>query len=228
MSRLWNGLSKDFLLTPKPRVDPTGYGQLVASEVGILPDEMSLLLGEQLYQLRSALDACIYQATIYATGENPPPNEGALEFPITDDPEEWPKLERRRLAALPDEIRKSIKKIQPFQSAQLPPEQKAHSIGWFLGILHDLARKDRHRQLHIVGSWPIDINPQFTLPRGVVVEWFKPNPPSVLTKGSVIATYQLKGFTLGMTVSLAANLKTNLGCSEPPPPCHPTDTFDVN
>lgn len=38
-----------------------------------LPEEVALLLGEYLYQLRSALDNCLYTVAIIAAGTAPPP-----------------------------------------------------------------------------------------------------------------------------------------------------------
>jgi len=99
LAQLWNSLPTEYLCTPKARVGPNGYGDLIVTNVGEIPEELPLLLGELLYQLRSALDACIYQATIYATNQDPPPNEGKLEFPITHDPKEWKRLAGRRLSA---------------------------------------------------------------------------------------------------------------------------------
>jgi hypothetical protein len=40
-------------------------------------------LGEGLYQLRAALDGSIRGCAILETGQDPPPNENELEFPIT-------------------------------------------------------------------------------------------------------------------------------------------------
>ena len=101
-------------------------------------------MGEQLYQLRSELDACIYQATIYGTMQDPPPNEGRLEFPITYDATEWPNLAKRRLSALPKPIQDAIERVQPYNNLSLSSEETVKSVNRSLGILHDLARKDRH------------------------------------------------------------------------------------
>ena len=226
LSKLWNEIPTDILCTPKAKIDRDGHGVLMATKVGEVPDELSLVLGEHLYQLRSALDACIYQATVYATGKNPPPDENKLEFPITSDPTEWPKLAKRRLAELPVGVQKGIESVQPYHSLSLPPEDMVSSIGRSIGILHDLARKDRHRQLHIVGSWPLEVKPDFSFPARVSLRAFETMPPSLLQEGTVIARYHLDGFVSGMEVGVVPNLKTNFGCAEPPIACHPTDTFD--
>lgn len=226
LSKLWNEIPTDFLCTLETKIDSHGHGELVATKVGEVPDELSLVLGEHLYQLRSALDACIYQAAVYATGKNPPQNENGLEFPITSDPREWPKLARRRLAELPAGVQKGIESVQPYHSLSLSPEDMVSSIGRSIGILNDLARKDRHRQLHVVGSWPLEVKPNFSFPPGVSLRSFATMPPSLLQEGSVIAKYELDGFVSGIKGVIVPNLKTNFGCAEPPAACHPTDTFD--
>lgn len=83
LAQLWNEIPTEHLLKPKALADPNGDGIIFAAGVGEVPEELPLLLGEQLYQLRSALDACIYQATIYATKQDPPPDEGKLESELS-------------------------------------------------------------------------------------------------------------------------------------------------
>jgi hypothetical protein len=226
IAKLWNELPKEYLCTPIARIDLTGDGEVVATNVRAVPDELSLLLGEQLYQLRAALDSCIYQATVYATGTNPPPGENKLEFPITSNPAEWPQLVTRRLDALPARVQQMIESIQPYKALTLSPAEMVISIGRSLGILNDLARKDRHRQIHVVGSWPLNIKPDFELPHDVSVSSLKTMPPALLQEGTVIATFHLNGFIGGMKTRVNPNLIVNFGCGEPPAPCHPDDTFD--
>ena len=116
--------------------------------------------------------------------------------------------------------------MQPYHSLSLSPEDMVSSISRSLGILNDLARKDRHRQLHVVGSWPLEVKPNFDLAPGVILRSFETMPPSILQEGTVIAKYKLDGFVSGMAFGVTPNLKTNFGCPEPPMACHPTDTFD--
>jgi hypothetical protein len=225
LAKMWNGLPDTFLCIPKAHLYADGTGAIIAEKVGSLPDEFSLLLGEQLYQLRAALDACIYQATVYATGQNPPPDEGKLEFPITWDRAEWPGLVKRRLSALPVVVQGGIEAVQPFKSLGLSPEDQVISMGRSIGILHDLARKDRHRQVHLVGSWPLEVKPAFDLPDGVRVDQVETMPPSILVEGSVIVRFHLRGFVSGMPIRVNPQMQTNIGCNEPPVPCHSSDTF---
>jgi hypothetical protein len=224
---MWNAIPSGRLCTPKARVDRKGFGVLVATNVGEIPDELALLLGEMLYQLRSSLDACIYQGAIYATKKDPPLDEGKLEFPITIDPNEWPSLKKRRLSRLPPLIQDGIERVQPYNTPSLPPEELIKSVSRSLGILHDLARKDRHRKLHVVGSWPMDAKPLFDLKGGVTVKSLEIMPPSILKEGTLIARFRLSGPPAGELGHINPQLRTTFGCAEPPPPCDPSDTFEI-
>ena len=229
LAKLWNEIPDGRLITPKVLVDPKGFGVLLATSVGQIPDEMPLLLGEMLYQLRSALDACIYQGSIYATNQDPPPKDGSLEFPIAKNPDEWPRLRERRLFNLPIPWQEALERIQPYNVKFLPPEQHIKSVGRSLGMLHDLARKDRHRKLHVVGSWPMDAKPEFSLPKGIGVASLEMMPPSVLKEGTMIARFRVIGDRGGDLGYMNPKLKTTFGCAEPdlPPPCAPSDTFEL-
>ena len=184
LARLWNEIPDGRLLTPKVLVDPNGFGVFLATNIGEIPDELPLLLGEMAYQLRAALDACIYQGSINATGKEPSEKEATnLEFPITKNPKEWPKLKERRLSFLPDRFRTLLNEYSLTTLNPCLQEQLLKSIGRSLGMLHDLARKDRHRKLHLVGSWPIDAKPFFALPEGARVESLQIMPPAILKRG---------------------------------------------
>lgn len=109
-----------------------------------LPVELSLAFGELLYELRAALDNCLYAVAVLISGQNPPPSAARLEWPIRLTPVEW-KKQATRYRDLPCEITEALEAIQPYQ-AQCPD--------WnCLGILHELARVDRHRSMHGLGLY---------------------------------------------------------------------------
>ena len=72
-------------------VDPDGAGRLVMERVVTVPTILALELGEFLYQMRAALDACVYETACINTGKSPPPNENTLEFPICVNREAFDK-----------------------------------------------------------------------------------------------------------------------------------------
>jgi hypothetical protein len=120
----------------------TGRGVLRIERVIPIPLALSLTLGEFLYQLRAALDNCLQAVAVIDSGESPPPQTDQLEWPICLDEDAWEGTRKRRLSSLHPELQDALRAIQPFQ-AKCP--------GWnSLRLLHDMARLDRHRALHLV------------------------------------------------------------------------------
>src|SRR5260370_10592272 len=135
LASMWNSIPSEDLLTVRALVGPDGWGRVELFGFKAIPEEFSLLLGEMLYQLRSSLDACIYQASAYATGQDPPPSEERAEFPITSDPSEFPKLAKRRLSDLPQNLQAAIESLQPYHKPTGTPEEIITSFNRSLGIL---------------------------------------------------------------------------------------------
>jgi len=109
--------------------------------VAPIPAELNILLGEFLYEMRAALDNCLYAAAVIASGQNPPPGAERLEWPIRTDQTQW-KSQANRYKHLPAKLTEALEAIQPY-NAEFP--------AWnCLAILHELARFDRHRR-----PWPL-------------------------------------------------------------------------
>lgn len=101
-----------------------------------IPAELSVVLGEFLYETRAALDNCLYAVAVITSGQNPPPKAERLEWPIRENPSQW-KSQVDRYGALPPEVVDALETIQPY---------RAECPSWnSLAILHELARFDRHR-----------------------------------------------------------------------------------
>jgi len=125
-------------------------------------------------------------------------------------------------------MRDAIEIVQPYNAPRISPGVLAASINRTLGIINDLARKDRHRKIHVVGSWPFDLTPSFVLPTGVSVDSITPMPPAILTEGTVIATFWIRGYQSGVTeAEVNPKLRTTFGCAEPPLPIDSSDTFET-
>src|ERR1017187_3523854 len=133
-AKQWNSLPIEDLYSVSLTIDPGGNGIIRVARNKPVPEENSLLLGEALYQLRSALDACVYQASIYSSGKNPPPDENKLEFPICSARDEFPKLAKRRLFALPQDVQDEIERMQPYNTPPLPAEDTVRNINRNLEI----------------------------------------------------------------------------------------------
>lgn len=111
------------------------------------PVELSVIFGEWLYNLRTALESLVYELAVDNTRMNPPPHARALQFPICDDPAEFPKLAKKRLRDLSDWARTGIEHTQPYH---IPTGNGGHALWW----LDKLAKLDRHRRHHLI-EWRV-------------------------------------------------------------------------
>lgn len=106
-----------------------------------LPDSWSILLGEIIYNLRSALDHLVYEAS--ALDEDGKPLTGT-EFPIFMDEGLFRKRAPYRMRGLNDATRALVEKYQPFAHGD-------PNIIHYLWLLQQLSNTDKHRLLNIVG-----------------------------------------------------------------------------
>jgi hypothetical protein len=117
--------------------------RLVASEQ--IPPRISILIGESLQQLRSALDHIAWQLALLTTDKPP----DTTEFPVFKDAtgkRGYASKRNRKIGAIPCEAQAVIDGMQPhMQSA--PKEDP-------LWVLHRLANDDKHRLPHIVSAIP--------------------------------------------------------------------------
>ena len=128
-------------------VQADGSGSVGIRRDETTPARMSLILGEFLYEMRAALDNCLFEVALLHSGKYPPPGAEALQFLIYDDRQAW-KRNLYRLKHLSDEHRAMLERIQPFNAQR----QDLNC----LSILNRLARSDRHRTLHLVGAFLVE------------------------------------------------------------------------
>jgi hypothetical protein len=105
-------------------------------------DRWSLIDGDCIHNLRSALDALIYALAVRDSGSNPPPVERSLQFPITGSVGDF----NRSLAMirpLAPGTQTRIERAQPYNRwhPQLPP---------LLCLLNKFDNLDKHRLLNVV------------------------------------------------------------------------------
>jgi hypothetical protein len=204
--------------------DGTGSLQ-VWNHYDSFPAEFALNLGELLYQLRSALDSCVYDAAVLQTGKNPPPNESNLAFPICSSPSEF-KNATRNIRPLSDQLKRAIEVVQPYHAPKtLNSNELVSDTHRTLKILHDWARIDRHRKLHVMGSWASNARPSFRLPDGVSILSLHVNSGVFLEDEHEIARFALAGYCPGMNVEANPDLSIDIAVNEVPPPCCDTDTL---
>jgi hypothetical protein len=221
----WSQLIDEDFYNVTVKVEDDGRGGIwVWPHVTPLPSVFALELGECFYNLRSALDHCVYAAAIRETGKNPPPNENALEFPICETEEEFNKS-RWKIQPLTDKRRLIIESVQPYKAPHLRPEVRIYSFNRSLWLLHSLAKKDRHRKLHVVGSWASSANPMLVVPDGTTVDYFSVSGSGFLEHEGKIASFHIDGWKPGMNVQANPNLAIDIALDEPPPPSADNDTL---
>lgn len=104
-----------------------------------LPGILPILIGEIVYQLRSALDHIVW-----ALSQPDPP--ARCEFPVYKDWGPFVREGMNKLSKLPTAARDEIVGLQPYRrgkSAQTEP----------LWIVHELRRVDMHRSINVVYHW---------------------------------------------------------------------------
>jgi hypothetical protein len=135
------------------------------------PDDelLSLELGEYFYQLRAALDALVWKAVWIKDGSEPPADANRLEFPIYPDKGKFDSAAIHKFN-FPQELRDWIGTIQPY-SAEKPVGDPERGLGSTLTVLHDCARKDRHRRLHVAAAIAKTVHYDFLdgFPEGVTI-----------------------------------------------------------
>jgi hypothetical protein len=128
-----------------------------------IPVDFAGLFGEWLYNLRASLDYIIWATAAYASATLPPPNEGALQYPIYDDEAAW-KRNLYRIKGLPEHQQRRLREMQPFAS-----DLDANFLGW----INRLARIDRHRTLVDGACYLAEFRPALgiDLDRKATLQW---------------------------------------------------------
>jgi len=186
-------------------VQADGRGVVGIRRHEAMPAQLSLLIGEFLYELRSALDNCLFEVAVLHSGKYPPPGAGVLQFPIYDDREAWER-NLYRLKHLSDEHRTMLERIQPFNAQR----QDLNC----LSILNRLARSDRHRTLHLVGAFLVQGGLLIEAPKGSRLTEMRKTGQLVVDSEAEIATFTVVPWTPGQVVDHLPDLTLEVEISE--------------
>jgi hypothetical protein len=198
MKEFWEGFDAHNTYTHRVEMDDNGAGKIFVTPVKRdWVTDFPLQFGEMMYQLRAALDSCVYDCAIIQTRQDPPPNERDLQFPICATPKSFDNC-RGQIAPLSQDLRSFIKSVQPYQTS--PPRE--NEMGRILGILNDWSRVDRHRTLPIIGAFPLDGGIVFDLPPGMTLEWVNTDDRRLLEHESHLATFKISGFRWGYEIKV--------------------------
>jgi hypothetical protein len=134
-----------FSQEPEPVV-PDEQGDEVHLQLRVpLPDHWSLILGDCLQNLRSALE---HIARELALDHSPGHNPRRVAFPIADTEDAWlgrngNAEQRRYVSMMSPAAQAAIEQLQPFNVSPARPDLNV------LWKLHELARIDRHQTVHL-------------------------------------------------------------------------------
>ena len=174
--------------------EDAGKFAMIVSEQAPPPLRLSTIIGEWLFNLRAALDNCVYDAAIADSGQDPPPSASALQFPICDSPQLFAKSSAR-VRPLHRHTQELVEAVQPYMCPTLD-----NSALWWL---NELARLDRHRALSLTTALIADAAPAVYAPSAKRIE-FEPSDerPLRLTKGeAILGTFSVYPFAPGDEVS---------------------------
>jgi hypothetical protein len=130
----------------------------------------TMIVGDFINNVRSALDHLIYAVAKHETRNNPAPKIESLSFVIADTPEDFKEWSRTRLKGLSRGILDAIEKVQPYRS--LHPV-----MPHILGILRDFSNADKHRLLRLANAGIVQAKIQMLTPiRGQKLFRMNPEP----------------------------------------------------
>ena len=223
MSNLWSAFLEDDPYSPHVEVEDDGTGRLWIVPQRSLPKAFSLMLGEVLYQLRAALDASVYSAAILDSGQAPPPDAEKLEFPICSSQRKF-KDAAWKIRPLAQQRRAIIESVQPYNAAQARPNERA--VNDYLGLLNDLARRDRHRRLHVIASRTSQAAPLFR-PSDVRIVHLHVKPDGFIDPehDTQIAEFTIDDWTPGKKIQANPNLMIDIALDETVPA--PGGTYEL-
>lgn len=142
------------------------------------PVELALIFSEWLAALRAALDNALYALAAAVSEQNPPAQAERIQYPICSTPVEF-KRHAKRLTMLPQLVVEALEKSQPYHSPYGPESNLTYWI-------HELARKDRHRSLHVglgrVDEHRIRVAP----PPGVTIQFDQTVKPFSHIEGELV------------------------------------------
>ncbi len=119
LAKIWNGLDTNKTYTARVECNDDGTGEIYISPTNTdWLSPFSIEFGEMLYQLRAALDSCIYDCAVLQLRQNPPPKQNSLNFPICPTPDGFKKF-TKRLPPLSYQVRTFLESVQPYMGAKV-------------------------------------------------------------------------------------------------------------
>lgn len=177
------------------------------------PPDWSLIVGDIVHNLRSALDHLAYQLVIKAGGE--PTNR--TSFPIFhDDPftktHKGARNWRDRVAGMLEDDVALIKSLQPYQQRYVPEADPPEDH--ILFTLNELWNADKHRQLIVTLTFHTGAEFGIEHIQGYEFELLAQRPPGPCENGTVIALYRLTPTAPDPEVEMNVDVTFEIGLVE--------------
>jgi hypothetical protein len=166
LSEAIEGAAESDLLKTWTDRDRQGRVRVRVKEVGEIPMEWHVRIGECVYNMHTALDHLAYGLNIIGSGQDPPPNHRVSAFPIYADRRSYRGLSRARPAEalikqFPRGARTRVERLQPYHGRKNDPFSTRR-----LGDLAELANVDKHRRFPVAAWSPKRLSiPPWVLPR---------------------------------------------------------------
>lgn len=176
---------------------------------------IALELGEFVYQLRAALDAAVWKAVWILDGAEPPANASNLEFPIYPNQGKFDNAGIHKFN-FPQELRDWLATIQPY-STDKPLGDPDCGLNVTLTALHDCARKDRHRRLHVFACVGEAVSTEF-IPASAdcSVIWMQDVKADFLKGKNTFLRFRVAGSGPQFKIKLATSLKIDIAVEDIP------------
>jgi hypothetical protein len=158
----WKILLKSESYTFSAEMKDGRTGVVHATLTNPIRHELALELGEFFYQLRATLDGAIFRGVELSRGTEEITKIDRLEFPIYLSEVSFDNAALNK-NPFPEELRSWLKQIQPNDTAE-HRDERDRAIAGLLKVLHDCARKDRHRKLHLVAAVPQNVSGSIQVP----------------------------------------------------------------
>jgi hypothetical protein len=154
-------------------------------------NDLALELGEFFYQLRAALDGAIYKMTVREGRADPPADENRIEFPIYPTPGKF-KHCACNTGPLPNDLKRWLESVQPY-NANKAIDANTREFIRVLTLMHDCARKDRHRKLHAIAAVPTTTDFTFEIDLPGTISFVHPIQSNFLNNESDFLRFGVEG-----------------------------------
>ncbi len=146
------------------------------------PALWAVIVGEILYDLRSALDHLAWQLVLQ-NGGTP---TSKTEFPIFKDEIKFKSDAPRKVRGMSDAMKAAIQALQPYIAGENPKDAAMQKL-W---VLHELTNIDKHQTLHLAGWFLKTAAYNVHHPPNVEIQTIEGMQHGPLVDGAILAKFR--------------------------------------